>query len=45
MEKDHAYYALNSPKTSDEELDHVVDRIVTGLFSVIVTLGGFPAMH
>ncbi len=39
MEKDHAYYALNSPKTSDEELDHVVDRIVTGLFSVIVTMG------
>ena len=41
MEKYHAYYALNSPKTSDEELDNVVDRIVTGLFSVIVTLGRF----
>lgn len=39
MEKEHTYWALNSAKTKDEELDHVVDRIVSGLFSVIVTMG------
>jgi hypothetical protein len=39
MQKEHTYWALNSAKTKDEELDHVVDRIVSGLFSVIVTMG------
>lgn len=39
MQKDHTYWALNSAKTSDEQLDAVVDRIVSGLFSVIVTMG------
>ena len=39
MEKEHTYLALNSAKTKDEELDHVVDRIVSGLFSVVVTMG------
>lgn len=39
MQKEHTYWALNSAKTKDDELDHVVDRIVSGLFSVIVTMG------
>lgn len=39
MQKDHTYWALNSAKTKDEQLDHVVDRIVSGLFSVVVTMG------
>lgn len=39
MQKEHTYWALNSAKTKDEELDHVVDRIVSGLFSVAVTMG------
>jgi hypothetical protein len=39
MQKEHTYWALNSAKTKDEELDYVVDRIVGGLFSVIVTMG------
>lgn len=39
MRKDDTYWALNSAKTTDEELDHVVDRIVSGLFSVMVTMG------
>lgn len=46
MQKEHTYKTLNSAKTSDQELDHVVDRIVSGLMSVIVTMGrswcGFP---
>jgi len=39
MQKDHTYWALNSAKTTDEELDHVVDKTVSGLFSVIATMG------
>lgn len=39
MQREHTYWALNSAKTKDEELDYVVDRIVSGLFSVIVTMG------
>lgn len=33
------YWALNSSKATDEELDAVVGRIVSGLFSVVVTMG------
>lgn len=36
-----AYYKINSPKTSDEDLDAIVDRVVSGLFSVSVTMGMF----
>jgi hypothetical protein len=39
MRKENTYWALNSAKTKDEELDHVIDRIVSGLFSVMVTMG------
>jgi len=38
MGKD-VYWSLNSAQTSDEELDAKVDRIVSGLFSVAVTMG------
>ena len=34
-----AYYKINSGKTSDEELDAVIDKVVSGLFSVSVTMG------
>ena len=33
------YWSLNSAQTKDEELDAVVDRVVSGLFSVVVTMG------
>lgn len=39
MQKEHTYWALNSAATSDAELDRVVDRVVSGLFSVVVTMG------
>lgn len=39
MRKYNTYWALNSARTKDEELDNVVDRIVSGLFSVMVTMG------
>ena len=35
------YWALNSAQTKDEEIDAVVDRTVSGLFSVVVTMGMF----
>lgn len=43
MQNEHTYWALNSAKTSDAELDAVVDRIVSGLFSVVVTMGKLGA--
>ncbi len=33
------YWALNSPQTKDDEIDALVDRAVSGLFSVVVTMG------
>ncbi|KAG5950975.1 hypothetical protein E4U53_004064 [Claviceps sorghi] len=45
MQNAHTYWALNSAKTSDEELEAVVDRIVSGLFSVIVTMGAIPIIR
>jgi hypothetical protein len=41
MQKAHTYWALNSAKTNDEELEAMVDRVVSGLFSVVVTMGMF----
>lgn len=41
MGKD-TYWALNSPKASDEEIDVLVDKAVSGLFSVVVTMGTSP---
>ncbi|PHH81091.1 hypothetical protein CDD80_3373 [Ophiocordyceps camponoti-rufipedis] len=45
MQKQHTYWALNSAKTSDEELETVVDRVVSGLFSVVVTMGVIPIIR
>jgi sec1 family domain-containing protein 1 len=33
------YWTMNSAKTTDEQLDATVDKIVGGLFSVVVTTG------
>lgn len=33
------YWALNSANAKDEEIDTLVERIVSGLFSVVVTMG------
>ena len=38
MGKD-TYRALNSAQTQDEVIDAIVDRTVSGLFSVVVTMG------
>lgn len=40
-----AYYKINSPKTSDEDLDTMVDKVVSGLFSVSVTMGTIPIIR
>ncbi|EFE45054.1 hypothetical protein TRV_00161 [Trichophyton verrucosum HKI 0517] len=44
MGKD-TYWKINSATTKDEELDVVVDRIVSGLFSVSVTMGSIPIIR
>ena len=36
------YFSLNSAQTKDEEIDSLVDRTVSGLFSVTVTMGKCP---
>ncbi|OJJ36457.1 hypothetical protein ASPWEDRAFT_107831 [Aspergillus wentii DTO 134E9] len=40
-----AYWKINSPQTSDEDLDVIVDKIVSGLFSVSVTMGTIPIIR
>jgi hypothetical protein len=40
-----AYHTLNSNHTPDQELDHFVERIVSGLFSVVVTMGVVPIIR
>ncbi|OAL53793.1 SEC1 family transport protein-like protein SLY1 [Pyrenochaeta sp. DS3sAY3a] len=40
-----AYHTLNSTKTPDQELETTVDRIVSGLFSVVVTMGVVPIIR
>lgn len=40
-----AYSTLNSAQTSDEALDALVDSIVSGLFSVAVTMGTIPIIR
>ncbi|KAH8171439.1 sec1 family protein [Sarocladium implicatum] len=45
MQKEHTYWALNSESTSDADLERMVDRIVSGLFSVIVTMGVIPIIR
>ncbi|KAL4895323.1 Sec1-like protein [Aspergillus ambiguus] len=40
-----AYWKINSAQTSDEDLDATVDKIVSGLFSVSVTMGSMPIIR
>ncbi|KAJ5111519.1 hypothetical protein N7532_002054 [Penicillium argentinense] len=40
-----AYYKINSGKTSDEDLDAMIDKVVSGLFSVSVTMGTIPIIR
>ncbi|MCJ1475154.1 Vesicle trafficking between the ER and Golgi [Lambiella insularis] len=39
------YWALNSAQTEDELLDSMIDRIVIGLYSVVVTMGAIPIIR
>jgi sec1 family domain-containing protein 1 len=40
-----SYWTMNSVSTSDEDLAVAVDRIVSGLFSVVVTMGAIPIIR
>lgn len=39
------YWTMNSAETKDEDLDATVDRVVSGLFSVAVTMGTIPIIR
>ncbi|KAI4226310.1 MAG: hypothetical protein L6R36_003254 [Xanthoria steineri] len=39
------YWALNSANVKDEEIDTLVEKIVSGLFSVVVTMGVIPIIR
>ncbi|KAF2861271.1 Sec1-like protein [Piedraia hortae CBS 480.64] len=39
------YWKMNSPRTSDQDIDANVDRIVSGLFSTAVTMGTIPIIR
>jgi hypothetical protein len=40
-----AYWTMNSGRPSNEEVDASIDRIVSGLFSVSVTMGSVPIIR
>lgn len=40
-----AYWTLNSAKPTDADVDATIDRIVSGLFSVSVTMGSIPIIR
>ncbi|KAI5818739.1 Sec1-like protein [Pyronema omphalodes] len=40
-----AYYTLNSPQSADSAIEQTVDKIVGGLFSVVVTMGSIPIIR
>ena len=40
-----AYWTLNSAKATDADVDSTIDRIVSGLFSVSVTMGSIPIIR
>lgn len=40
-----SYWKINSAQTSDEDLDSIVDSIVSGLFDVSVTMGAIPIIR
>ncbi|MCJ1362901.1 Vesicle trafficking between the ER and Golgi [Acarospora aff. strigata] len=39
------YWSINMAQIKDEELDAIVDKIVSGLFSVVVTMGAIPIIR
>jgi hypothetical protein len=39
------YWTMNSANTTDEEIALAVERIVSGLFSVVVTMGSIPIIR
>ncbi|KAK9343548.1 Sec1-like protein [Lipomyces starkeyi] len=42
---DKVYSTLASPKVKDEEIEAIIDKVVIGLFSVVVTIGQIPTIR
>ncbi|EPE28591.1 Sec1/munc18-like (SM) protein [Glarea lozoyensis ATCC 20868] len=45
LRNENAYHVLNSGQTTDAQLDHVIDKIVSGLFSVMATMAVMPIIR
>jgi hypothetical protein len=45
LEIEGAYGTLNSARTTDQDVDALIDRIVSGLFSVCVTMQSIPIIR
>lgn len=41
----YCYVQLNDPKAGDKEIEEIIDRIVSGLFCVLATLGVVPVIR
>ncbi|KAK9460226.1 Sec1-like protein [Lipomyces oligophaga] len=39
------YSSLASPKVKDDEIESIIDKIVIGLFSVVITMGQIPIIR
>ncbi|KAK9466763.1 Sec1-like protein [Lipomyces arxii] len=42
---DHVYSTLFSPKVKDEQIEEIIEKVVTGLLSVVVTIGQIPIIR
>lgn len=42
---DKVYSSLAAPKIQEQEIDDIIDRIVVGLFSVVLTMGQIPIIR
>ena len=40
-----SFYSLNSPETSDTQMDELINQMVDGLFAICVTLGTVPIIR
>ena len=39
-----SYMLLNSPSSTEQQIEEEIERIATGLFSVVVTMGTLPCV-
>ncbi|KAK9447681.1 Sec1-like protein [Limtongia smithiae] len=45
LSQPNVYSSLASPQVKDEEIEAIIDRIVVGLYSVVITMGSIPIIR